>query len=73
MKFFKKKPVAIAVMVAAILLSVVLGQVTKPAVVTPEGGVKLDESLSTAYFKEYVVDEAKLRSPIRLTCEVLVV
>lgn len=62
MKFLKKKPVAIAVMVVAIVLSILVGQVKKPDVVVPEGGVKLDQSLSTAYFKEYVVDNAKLLS-----------
>lgn len=62
MKFFKNKPVAIAVMVVAIFMAILIGQARKPDVVIPEGGVKLDQTLSTAYFKEYVVDGAKLLS-----------
>ena len=55
MKFFKKKGVAIAVMVLAIVLSSAYGIYKRPDVTVPEGGEKLDESLSTAVFEQYVV------------------
>ena len=62
MKFLKKKSVAIAVMVLAILLSSAYGLYQRPEVAVPEGGVDLDESLSTAAFREYVVDRAEILS-----------
>ena len=42
MKFFKKKGVAIAVMVLAIVLSSAYGIYKRPDVTVPEGGEKLD-------------------------------
>lgn len=62
MKFFKKKGVAIAVMVLAIVLSSAYGIYKRPDVTVPEGGEKLDESLSTAVFEQYVVDQADILS-----------
>ena len=62
MKFFKKKGVAIAVMVLAIVLSSAYGVYKRPDVTVPEGGEKLDESLSTAAFEQYVVDQADILS-----------
>lgn len=62
MKFFKKKGVAIAVMVLAIVLSSAYGLYKRPDVAVPEGGTKLDESLSTAAFAQYVVDQADILS-----------
>lgn len=52
MKFFKKKGVAIAVMVLAIVLSSLYGLYKRPEVTVPEGSDKLDESLSTAVFDQ---------------------
>ena len=62
MKFFKKKGVAIAVMVLAIVLSSAYGVYKRPDVTVPEGGEKLNESLSTAAFEQYVVDQADILS-----------
>lgn len=60
MKLLKSKAFAIAVMAAAILLSSVYGLSKRPEVEVVEGGVKLDESLSTTSFAPYVVDGADL-------------
>ena len=62
MKLFKKKGVAVAVMVLAIVLSSAYGISRRPAVSVPEGGAQLDESLSTAAFAPYVVDQAQVLS-----------
>ena len=62
MKLFKKKGVAIAVMVVAIVLSSAYGLYKRPAVTAPEGGAQLDTSLSTAAFRQYVVDQADVLS-----------
>lgn len=62
MEFFKKKGVAIAVMVVAIVLSSAYGLYKRPAVTAPEGGAQLDTSLSTAAFRQYVVDQADVLS-----------
>ena len=45
-------------MVLAIVLSSAYGIYKRPDVTVPEGGEKLDESLSTAVFEQYVVDQA---------------
>lgn len=65
MKFFKKKSVAIVVMVAAILLSCVIGIWKKPMESTSvqvDDGMALDTSLNTNYFRQYIVDEADVLS-----------
>lgn len=62
MKFFKNKAVAVTVMIAAILLSSLYGLAKKPAVQIPEGGADLDESISTAAFQAYIVDQANILS-----------
>ena len=62
MKFLKKKSVAITIMVLAIVLSSAYGLYKRPDVTVPEGGVKLDESLSTTVFEQYVVDQANILS-----------
>ncbi len=62
MKVFKNKAVAILVMVAAIVLSSLYGLSKRPEVKLPEGSAKLDESLSTAAFERYIVDQAGLLS-----------
>ena len=62
MKFFQKRGVAIAVLILAILASGAWGLHKAPAVSTPEGGEKLDPSLSTAAFEQYVRDDADILS-----------
>ena len=62
MKFFQKRGVAIAVLILAIIASSAWGLHKAPAVSTPEGGEKLDPSLSTAAFEQYVRDEANVLS-----------
>ena len=62
MKFFQKRGVAIAVLILAIIASGAWGLHKAPAVSTPEGGEKLDPSLSTAAFEQYVRDEANVLS-----------
>lgn len=62
MKFFKKKGVAITVMVLAILLSSAYGICRRPAAPDAQGGVRLDQSLSTAAFTQYMVDQADILS-----------
>lgn len=62
MKFFQKRGVAIVVLILAIVASSAWGLHKTPAVSTPEGGEKLDPSLSTAAFEQYVRDEANVLS-----------
>ena len=62
MKFFQKRGVAIAVLILAIIASGAWGLHKAPAVSTPEGGEKLDPSLSTAAFTQYVRDDAGVLS-----------
>ena len=62
MKFFQKRGVAIVVLILAIVASSAWGLHKTPAVSTPEGGEKLDPSLSTAAFTQYVRDEADILS-----------
>ena len=62
MKFFQKRGVAIAVLILAILASGAWGLHKAPVVSTPEGGEKLDPSLSAAAFTQYVRDDAGVLS-----------
>ncbi len=62
MKIFKNRAAAILIMVAAIVLSSLYGLSKRPEVRLPEGSAKLDESLSTAAFERYIVDQAGLLS-----------
>ena len=62
MKLFKSRPFALFVMVAAIVVACVHGMHTKPVVEVPDGAVPLDDSLSTAYYEEYIIDEANVLS-----------
>ena len=62
MKFFQKRGVAIVVLILAIVASSAWGLHKAPAVSTPEGGEKLDPSLSTAAFTQYVRDDADILS-----------
>jgi len=55
MKFFRKKGVGIAVLVLAIIVSSVIGIGKKPTV-QEAVGPKLDESISTAYYEGFIVD-----------------
>ena len=61
MKILKSKPFAIMVMILSIVVATFHGLNSKPIEV-PEGGVELDESLATAYYENYIVDEAKVLS-----------
>lgn len=62
MKFFQKRGVAIAVLILVIVASSAWGLHKAPAVSTPEGGEKVDTSLSTAAFTQYVRDDADILS-----------
>lgn len=62
MKLFKSRPFAIFVMIAAIFVACVHGFSTREVVEVPNGTVPLDESLSTAYYGEYLIDEANILS-----------
>lgn len=62
MKFFQKRGVAIAVLILAIVASSAWGLHKAPAITTPTGGEKVDTSLSTAAFEQYVRDEANVLS-----------
>ena len=62
MKLLKSRKFACIVMIMAILLSSFFSLRSKPAVEIPDGGVKLDESLSTAYYERFIVDEANVLS-----------
>jgi len=66
MKFFKKVPVAVAVMVVAIVAALVIGQAKKPveiypAVPAPEGGYALD-NLGTGDYYKWIDDQAGVLS-----------
>ena len=62
MGFFRKKPVAIAVLVLAVVLSSLYGLSKKPAVEIPEGGRELDPDIGTSVMEQYVVDQADILS-----------
>ena len=62
MKFFQKRGVAIAVLILTILASSAWGLHKAPVVSTPEGGEKLDPSLSTAAFEQFMHDDAGILS-----------
>ena len=62
MKFFQKRGVAIVVLILAIVASSAWGLHKAPAITTPTGGEKVDTSLSTAAFEQYVRDEANVLS-----------
>ena len=62
MKFFQKRGVAIVVLILVIVASSAWGLHKAPVVSTPEGGEKLDPSLSTAAFTQYVRDDAGVLS-----------
>ena len=57
MRVFQKKNVAILVMVLAIALAAAWGIAHRPAA-APEGGAPLDTTLSTDYYRTYIVDDA---------------
>ena len=63
MKFFQKRGVAIAVLVLSIAAAIVIGQAKKPAVTElPSGSAPLDQSLPTAAFEPFVLDNANILS-----------
>lgn len=62
MKLLKNRAAAVIVLIAAIVLSSLYGLSKKPAVEAPEGGPKLDNSLSTARYQDFIVDEANVLS-----------
>ena len=62
MKFFQKRGVAIVVLILVIVASSAWGLHKAPAITTPTGGEKVDTSLSTAAFEQYVRDEANVLS-----------
>lgn len=64
MKFFKKRPVAIVVMVLAIVVGIVLGQLKadRAPAVPSTGDAALDTSLSTAAYETWLWDEADVFS-----------
>ena len=61
MKLLKSRPFAIIVMIAAITIACIHGVNTRPIEV-PDGAVELDESLSTAYYESFIVDEENVLS-----------
>lgn len=60
MKFFKKRPVAIGIMVLAIVLAIFIGWFRHgySAAPLPEAVLELDESLDTAYYEQFIYDQA---------------
>lgn len=56
MKFFQKRPVAIAVMVLSIILSVGIGRLKGPTTLVPEP--ELAANLDTAYYEQFIYDQA---------------
>ena len=62
MKVFQKKGVAILVMVLCVALASAWGLAHRPAATAPAGGEPLDDSLSTAWCREYIVDNAAVLS-----------
>lgn len=62
MKVLKNRAVAVAVLIAAIVLSSLYGLWKRPAAEAPEGGPKLDTSLSTAYYEQFIADGADVLS-----------
>ena len=61
MKIIKSKVFAVLVMVIVILVACFYGIKNRPTV-DSGNGVKLDESLSTAYYEQFIVDEANVLS-----------
>ena len=62
MKLLKNRAFAILVLVAAIALSSLYGLSKKPEAEVPEGGVALNEALSTSYLDPYIIDGAHILS-----------
>lgn len=62
MKFFQKRGVALVVLILAIAASSAWGLYRAPAITEDVGGAKIDTSLSTAAYEQYVRDEAGLLS-----------
>lgn len=62
MKIFKNRAVAIIILILAIAGSSLYGLSKRPVIELPEGAEPLDETLSTGYFEEYIVDNANVLS-----------
>lgn len=62
MKFFKKKSVAIVVMVVAILAACGIGLAKAPTNTTSTDVIQLDTGLDTSYFRQYIADDANILS-----------
>ena len=62
MKVLKNRGFAVAVMILAIVLSSLYGLSKRPVVEIPEGGRKLDETLSTGAMSLYIRDDAGILS-----------
>lgn len=62
MKLLKNRAVAVIVLVAVVVLTSLYGLSQKPAVEAPEGGMELDTSLSTAYYEDFIIDNAGVLS-----------
>ena len=62
MKLLKNRGFAAVVLIAAIVLSSLYGLSKKPDVEVPQGGIPLNENLSTTYYEDYIVDEANVLS-----------
>lgn len=62
MKFFQKRGVAVVVLILAIIASSAWGIYKAPAITEDVDGEKLDTSLSTAAYSQYVRDEADMLS-----------
>ena len=62
MKLLKNRAVAVAVLIAAIVLSSLYGLSKRPEVIVPEGAPALDENVSTAWVDPYILDNAHILS-----------
>ena len=58
MKFFKKRGVAIAVMVLAIVLAIGIGRLKAPGGAPVPDTPALDQSLDTTYYERFIYDQA---------------
>lgn len=56
MKFLQKRPVAIIVMVLAIVLAIAIGRLKGPSAPSPD----LDGSLDTSYYERFIYDQANV-------------
>ena len=62
MKLFRKRGVAIVVMLLAIAAAIAIGQAKKPVIEILDGGAALDNSLSTSQYEPFIIDKAGVLS-----------